>query len=308
MFQKTERPNSALFFSRNDSNDVRLGEIVSKTRYDEAEIVIIGCPQDEGVRRNGGRAGAAFAPDRIRAQFYKLTPFGINTKIFDLGNTIIQNSLEETHDVQTEIIKQILKDGKQIISLGGGNDISYPDCRALSEIMGADNILAINIDAHFDVRDDKIRNSGTPYRQLLNEKLIKPRSFFEIGYQPPVNSPRYYEYLKNLGVEIKNLAEFRGADIGKYLHDIFDEPQRKKANSVFWGFDVDVVRAADAPGVSASSPIGLTAEEFIDLAAFAGSEKRTKIIEFAEVNPNFDIDNRTSKLTAIAVHSFCARR
>jgi formiminoglutamase len=74
--------------------------------------------------------------------------------------------------------------------------------------------------------------------------------------------------------------------------------------SLFWGFDTDVVRAADAPGVSATSPIGLTAEEFIDSVGYAGSLKGTRIIEFTEVNPKFDIDSRTVKLVAIAMHKF----
>src|SRR5688572_23959103 len=95
LFHSTTRPADELFFRRNDPNDVRLGEIVSKTEkeYEAADIVIIGCPQDEGVRRNKGREGAAKAPDAIRQQFYKLTNFGIHRKIIDLGNTQIQASL-----------------------------------------------------------------------------------------------------------------------------------------------------------------------------------------------------------------------
>ncbi|MFX4693961.1 arginase family protein, partial [Acinetobacter baumannii] len=52
--------------------------------YKTADIVIIGCPQDEGVLRNNGRIGAALAPDAIREQFYRLTPFNFVKKVFDL--------------------------------------------------------------------------------------------------------------------------------------------------------------------------------------------------------------------------------
>ena len=60
LFSST-RPAEELFFRRNDPNDVRLGEIVGKAArdYESARIVILGCPQDEGVKRNGGREGAA---------------------------------------------------------------------------------------------------------------------------------------------------------------------------------------------------------------------------------------------------------
>lgn len=303
IFQLTTRPKQDLFFKKNDKNDVRLGEIVSTKieDYADAEIIILGCPQDEGVRRNGGRTGAALAPDAIRAQFYKLTNFGIEAKIFDLGDTIIQNTLEGTHDIQTKVVKQILNDDKKIAVLGGGNDISYADGCAMSENFGFESWSAINIDAHFDVRADNPRNSGTPYRQLLEEKLLKPQNFCEFGWQMQVNSPIYFEYLKNLGVNLKSLAEIKESQIdSKHITELLPSSDRY----LFWGFDVDSVRAGDAPGVSAPSPVGLTAEEFIELAGFAGKNPRTKIIEFTEINPNFDIDNRTAKLVAAAIHKF----
>src|SRR4051812_1234378 len=100
LFETTTRPNADLFFKKQDANDPRLGETVLSTPddYAAATVVILGCPQDEGVRRNGGRVGAAGAPDEIRRCFYKLTVNGLEQlKLFDLGNTIIKPTLEETH-------------------------------------------------------------------------------------------------------------------------------------------------------------------------------------------------------------------
>jgi formiminoglutamase len=215
--------------------------------------------------------------------------------------------LEETHDAQSSIVRQLVRDDKKIISLGGGNDISYPDCRALSEITGAENVLAFNIDAHFDVRIAEIRNSGTPYRQLLDEKWILPQNFYEIGWQQQANSLIYFDYLREMKVNLINLDEFHAAnchvEIERILQSNFETDKRR----IFFGFDVDSVRAADAPGVSAPSPIGLTAEEFVNLAAFAGSQPNAQIVEFTEVNPEFDIDDRTARLVAIAMHRFCAK-
>ncbi|MDQ3322246.1 MAG: formimidoylglutamase [Acidobacteriota bacterium] len=307
IFQNTTRPNQDLFFKKNDVDDARLGEIVlSKIEdYADSEIVILGCPQDEGVRRNEGRTGAALAPDQIRTQFYKLTNFGISVKIFDIGNTTIRETLEETHEIHTQVVKRILKDGKKIIVLGGGNDISYADGRAMAEVFGVENWIGINIDAHFDVRADFPRNSGTPYRQLLEEKLIKPRNLYEFAWQPQVNSPVYFDYLQNLAVNLISLKEIQNSKLK--VQNILETQNAKpvEQKNLFFGFDVDSVRASDAPGVSAPSPIGLTAEEFIETAKFAGENRRTRIIEFTETNPNFDIDNRTTKLVAAAIYKFC---
>jgi formiminoglutamase len=307
IFDNTTRPKQNLFFKKNDPNDVRLGEIVSSSNdnYEHSEVIILGCPQDEGVARNKGRIGAALAPDVIRTQFYKLSNFNITTAIYDLGDTVIQESLEETHYLQTQIVEQVLRDGKKLVILGGGNDISYADGSAMAKVFGKENWSAINTDAHFDVRADFPRNSGTPYRQLLDENLVLPKNFYEIGYQPQVNSPIYFDYLKNSGAIAISLEEFHHQNFK--IQDLIknQEQNSEEQKNYFFGFDVDSVRASDAPGVSAPSPTGIKSEEFINLAGFAGSLKRTKIVEFTEVNPNFDIDFRTAKLVAVAMHKFC---
>ncbi len=69
--------------------------------------------------------------------------------------------------------------------------------------------------------------------------------------------------------------------------------------AIFWGFDLDSVRASDAPGVSAPSPVGLTAEQICRIGTIAGRDARTRVIEFSEVNPTLDIDGRTSRLAAL---------
>src|SRR3982751_2168079 len=94
IFEMTSRPDAGLFFSRKDPNDPRLGEVTRSRPEDYAasRIVILGCPQDEGVRRNSGRVGAAAAPTAIREQFYKLTTNNIRWNIFDLGDIDVTGS------------------------------------------------------------------------------------------------------------------------------------------------------------------------------------------------------------------------
>lgn len=310
IFHKTTRPDHSLFFSRNDRTDPRLGEIVGReeTDYDAAEIVILGCPQDEGVRRNNGREGAALAPYKIRQQFYKLTTFNIRKKIVDIGDVNLGGSLEQTHDTHCEIVKQVLADGKRLIVLGGGNDISYPDGRAMSETFGSKNWIAINIDSHLDVRIADERNSGTPYRQLLEEELLLPKYFYEVGYQTHFCSPIYYEYIRDLGVHRISLEMLRSrAEVDQEIKEQIKHHfiNHSTSMSTFFGFDLDAVRSSDAPGTSAPSPLGLRAGEFITLVKYAASLANTKMVEFSEVNPKFDADNRTTKLVAIAMHRFC---
>jgi len=311
IFELTVRPRDEVFYSRKDHNDPRLGEIATRdpNDYAKSDIVILGCPQDEGVRRNGGREGAAKAPNAIREQFYRLTPMNIKRRIYDLGDVDVSGSLEEIHDRQTEIVKKVIADNKRMVILGGGNDISYPDGRAMSEVFTPNAWIGVNIDSHLDVRADEQRNSGTPYRQLLEEKLLRPDYFYEAAYQTHFCSPVYYNYIRDLGVNRISLELLRSrheADLE--LKESIKEKFIGHSTSMntFFGFDMDAVRMADAPGTSAPSPLGLKAGEFIQLVKYAASLANTRIIEFTEVNPNFDIDNRTAKLVAIGMHRFCS--
>lgn len=303
MFDTTQRPDSDLLYHRNDLNDVRLGELVQTDPhfYQQAEVVLLGCPQDDGVRRNQGRLGARLAPDAIRRCFYRLTPGMIPPhKVFDLGNTIIQTTLEETHDTHREIVQRVIRDGKILIVLGGGNDTSYPDCSGLA--MASSSVLAFNVDAHFDVRADAVRNSGTPYRQLLEEGFVQPGNFYEIGHQPFSNSPVYHRYLTEKGVNVYSREHLQEVGVHTLFHSILHETT--DVDAIFWGIDLDVVQAADAPGVSAPNPTGLRGEELCQIALLAGQDRRTRLIEFTEVNPEYDLDQRTCRLTAVAMFYF----
>lgn len=301
----TTRPDPALFYRRGDLNDVRIGDIVQSdpSAFDAAHVVILGCPQDDGVRRNHGRPGAARGPDEIRRYLYRLSTNQLaRLSIFDLGNTIIQGALEATHALHQAVVRTVIAAGKRLIVLGGGNDIAYPDCAGLAEVVSP--VLAFNIDAHFDVRADSERNSGTPYRQLLEAGVLAPDQFYELGSQLFANAPTYQQYLHTRGVPMIDLHSLRAAGIAATLRAILAQ---HKAPAIFWGLDMDVVCATDAPGVSAPNPLGMSGEEFCRVATIAGADPRTRLIEISEVNPDYDIDGRTCRLAAVAIwHALAA--
>ncbi len=300
-FEQCSNPSPDLFYQRNDPNDIRLGEVVQidPDAYSAANVILVGCPQDEGVRRNKGRVGAAKAPDEIRRALYRLvTPENTNLKLFDAGNTLIQSTLEATHERHSEIVRKIISDGKRVISLGGGNDVSYADCSGLAKAVQP--VIAINVDAHFDVRADEIPNSGTPYRQLLEDGFVQGEHFYEVGSVAMANSSTYRDYLATKNATIYDLNTVLEHGIARILDEILAD----EAQAIFWGIDMDVVRAADAPGVSAPNALGLSAHEICQIATIAGRDQRSRVFEITEVNPQYDIDSRTARLAAAVIHHF----
>jgi len=289
--------DASLFYSRKDPNDVRLGDVVirGKALYSHANVVIVGCPQDEGVRRNGGRIGARHAPAEIRRALYRyaVSEAHEHLSLFDAGDVRISETLEATHDALGEVVRSFLADGKTVVVLGGGNDVSYPDCSALASLAKA--VLVFNVDRHLDVRAAEPRNSGTAYRQLLEEGRIGAELFHEVGINSFANSQAYRRWVEERGAHIHYLGDLREAGVGATVRQIV---QQARADAIFWGFDLDVVHAAEAPGVSDPSPMGLTAREVCEIADVAAGDARTRVIEVSEVNPKHDVGGITSKLAA----------
>jgi formiminoglutamase len=302
-FRTVKAVSSDFFVQAKDAHELNMGSFVKVGREtcQDADLIILGSPQDEGVMRNKGRAGTARAPAAIRRQLYRFPVPAAARDLFitDIGDIQPGRSLEETHDRQFKIVKYFIKQGKNLIVIGGGNDISYPDCSALSAV--EPDLFAFNIDSHLDVRSAPQRHSGTPYRQLLDEGAIQPGSFCEIAWQAMVNDRVYVDYLKSLDVHMIDLSQLRRQGIVQTLTQLLEH---QKEGTLFWGLDIDSVRAADAPGASAPYPTGLSAEEICRLSFVAGQEKRTRLFEISEVNPLFDVDHRTSRLAALMVLHF----
>jgi formiminoglutamase len=284
-----------------DSRDLLVQDVTLFSIKDltQATHVLVGCPQDEGVCRNHGRPGAAGAPAAIRAMFYWLKPplDHQSVRLLDLGDIKVDGELEEIHDRLQSVVGDALAAGKKVIVLGGGNDISYADGAAMAEVFG--EIAAVNIDAHLDLRTGGFRHSGTPYRDLLEHGLLKPGNLVEFGIQPSVNSPAYLGDALSLGVRVMTLAEVRRLGVKTVFNDLLTSLH---ARPLFIGLDMDSVRSADAPGVSAPSPLGFTAEEILDLVD--GCHRGTHVFEITEVNPGFDRDNCTARLAALAIYTF----
>lgn len=296
----------ALLYSRRDPNDLRLGDIVLRDPegYARADVVLVGCPQDQGVRRNRGRVGARRAPAEIRRALYRyaVSEAHEGLRLFDAGDVRVARRLEATHDRLAEVVERFLTDGKKVVVLGGGNDISYPDVCALSAV--TTRPLVLNIDRHLDVRADTPRNSGTPYRQLLDERRVRPELFHEVGINSFNNSSTYMRWVEEIGAHIHLLGDIRRAGVGATVRAIAAEAS---ADAIFFGVDLDVVHAAEAPGVSDPSPMGLTAMEVCEIADVAAADPRTRVIEITEVNPAHDVGGITARLAANIVVRALAR-
>lgn len=282
------------------SDDPRLGQLIGGLdRLDAADIVIFGVPTDEGIRRNGGRPGAAEAPDKIREYLAKLTPFAgpshkkqlSDLRIVDLGN-VPGGELEDMHELARAITSALIDKGKFVIALGGGHDVTYPLVKGYSVANPSPSL--VNIDAHLDVRPRKEgkHHSGSSFRLLIEEGHIEGSQFTEFGIQPNAIAESHYNWLISQSASVR------------FFNDLFNPVKdfasllASQGEHCYVSFDVDAIHAGAAPGVSAPAPVGLSADDALKMCYAAGSSTKVGMIDFVEVSPKYDVDDRTSRLVA----------
>ncbi len=296
-------------------NDPRLGDLILSSA-DDADVVIFGVPTDEGIARNGGRVGAIQAPNAIREWFRKLTPYAgpqfkrhlDEIRIADIGDVTI-GDLETMHEEATRTAQELIASGKIVIVLGGGHDITYPLVRGFRDGMKSNEIGLINIDAHLNVREKKngLHHSGSSFRLLIEEGVITGEHFAEIGIQSFVAARDHFDWVIQQGSRILTFEDATTA----HLPNAFEECEFAITHGdpefpLYLSFDMDCVRASDAPGVSAPAPIGFLAEEVYELAVAAGLSKNVRMFDIVEVSPPHDADGRTSRLAGRMIAGFLA--
>ncbi|MFI5263726.1 MAG: formimidoylglutamase [Candidatus Kapaibacterium sp.] len=282
--------------------DPRLGELIvpySEDSLQQYNVILFGVPTDEGIRRNGGRVGAAEAPNEIRKQLAKLTPWASNgtisaLKIADYGN-ISGATLEEIHSEAKKVTTRFIEAGKIVIALGGGHDITFPLASGFHDGIAKKDFSLVNIDAHLDVREKKedLHHSGSSFRLLIEEHILHGKNFTEFGVQQFSFAESHLQWVSHKGAKAVFYEDISQKDVGNKFRTMLPAEL-----PLYLSFDIDSVRSSDAPGCSAPSPIGFRSEDALGICFEAGRHDTTRMLDIAEVNPLFDFDNRTSKLAA----------
>lgn len=305
-----KNPDQKLFFTKNDPEDPRLGEFVNAPSSEDElmsqeapDLFIWGYPDDEGIRMNGGRPGAALAPTKIREYLYKMTPHlksQRSPKIIDLGNVDTSLELHLRHEAGRKLTSSVNKHfpNSRFLALGGGHDYGYCESTAFAESFPKDAVI-INFDAHLDVRPTTNgHHSGTPFRRLL-EEFSSSIHFVEVGLQYQCNAKAHLDWAQNRGAKI-----FMHDEVGHHWENLKHHLRSQLGKKLFISLDIDAITSNEAPGCSQSWTTGLLTTELMYFLNWAQLNFSLKGLGIYEVSPPLDQDNRTSKLAALIAHQF----
>jgi formiminoglutamase len=297
-------------------DDPRLGEVVvfwSGEPYVPlpGQAVLLGFPQDEGVRRNHGRCGAAEAPGQIRTFLYRLTAADPRSgcslrqvRPIDMGNVRITGGLEQSQDALAEVVADLLTCGAVPIVLGGGHETAYG--HYLGYVRAGLPVGIVNIDAHLDVRPliDGQGHSGSPFRQAMEhpEQPLPGSRYVCLGAQPHAVSLAHSDYVQQRGGVIGWRDEVRGS-LGSFFSRESERFQVAGCR-LYLSLDADVIQVSEMPGVSAPNSLGLAGAEVLSLVEQAGRSSGVSSFDLVEINPRFDRDSQSSRWAALAICHF----
>jgi len=273
----------------------------------EAKYVLLGIPEDIGVRANYGRPGAASAWQSAIKSIANIqhNRFCKGSQIIVLGQI---NVAEEMRDVEnldfndiddrsklsqlvekidkevSHIIFTIIKAGKTPIIIGGGHNNAYGNIKG-SALAKGKPINAINFDAHSDFRILEGRHSGNGFSYAYEEGFLK--KYFIFGLHENYTSKSVLDIIKKLEDRVR-YNTYDSVNIRKekeFNKEMIMALEFIKNDSFGIEIDLDAI-----PNIASSAMTisGFSVEELRQFVSFFGQHKNATYLHICEGAPDLD--------------------
>ncbi|MCS6909169.1 MAG: agmatinase [Anaerolineales bacterium] len=276
-----------------------------------ADVVIVGVPYDSATSY---RSGARFGPRAIRSasamiwgyhNLHRLRPLDV-LRVVDYGDVeVVPPSVTDTfRNTEAEVLA-ILETGATVLALGGDHSISLPLLRAHAKRFGP--LSVVHFDSHPDTWDSEYPGQpyshGTIYRRAIEEGLIRPEAYIQIGLRGSTGGPDDWDWARQRGVRVITMDEAAALGVPALIAAI----RETASGPVFVTFDIDVADPAYAPGTGTPEVGGFTSHQLLQLVR---GLKGLNLVGFdlVEVNPQYDHGDITALLAANIAFEFVALR
>ncbi|WP_266158816.1 formimidoylglutamase [Dyella silvatica] len=274
-----------------------------------AGVAMLGFACDEGIRRNGGRVGAAAGPVALRSMLSNL-PVLNETPLYDAGNVACTDGdLEGAQLRYAGQMSQLLDAGHLPVGLGGGHEIAFATYQGLAQHLlhgqkagHPSRVAIINLDAHFDLRKQAQGSSGTPFLQAIEHAAQHGLAleYFCLGVSASANTRQLFNTADAHSVYYRHDDELTLLSLSQQLEQM--QSRLDSVDVIYLSICLDVLPAAMAPGVSAPSARGMPMEVIEPLLAAIAATGKVAVVDVAELSPPFDRDNSTARVAARLIH------
>ena len=235
---------------------------------EEADTVLFGIPFDGGASY---RAGAAQAPDMLRANTLQSTPCTERLEWFDTFNVVDAGNFPLTMEDREEVFADIqkfvcglVKAGRKITMIGGDHSVTIPVERGIDDALD-EPFGIIHIDAHMDLCDalegDKLSHGNTERRALELKNIQGFENLYFIGIRSI--EPDEFELYKNNPIQVKTAFDCYAEGIESVAKDCIEK--MSCYSKVYLTFDIDALDPAYAAGTGTPQFGGLTSRMAITL-------------------------------------------
>ena len=285
---------------------------------------LIGLASDLGVERNQGRIGARNGPEALRKSLANLA-WHFDMPLFDAGDSTIDansssDALADAQQRYADSISQALSKSNYVIGLGGGHEIawgSYLGCRGYLDKHTDRNLRlgVLNFDAHFDLRKtpaqaDWAGSSGTPFRQIWQDCQSRKQAFNYacIGVNRSANTAALFQFAEQQDVRFLLDDDCNDDNCAALIERFIAE-----LDVLYVTICLDVLPASVAPGVSAPAALGIPLDLLLGCIKVISQSCHAHQVnwlmsDIAELNPEFDIDQRTARVAARLVYELIQAR
>jgi agmatinase len=267
---------------------------------EELDVALLGIPFDGGTTY---RPGTRFGPRHVRAQSVQIRPWNpalnINPfakyRVADYGDFSVNPlSIDDTFRRVEDQMRPLLHAGTRPLSVGGDHSLSLPLLRAMNKKHGP--VALIQFDAHNDLWDEYFGckySHGTPFRRAIEEGLILPGHFLQVGLRGQVYSEHDFDFARKQKVKMITAEQFHAAGIALFRKQL----GAFRGKPVYVTLDIDCVDPAYAPGTGTPQVGGFTSAQIMDLVR---ALKGLRIVgcDLVEVSPPYDTGEITSLLAA----------
>lgn len=276
-------------------------------------IGLVGFRTDEGVRRNGGRVGAADGPEALRRALAPLALHGPlasgQVAIRDYGDAVTAGQDLEAGQAQAARATTAALDApgaRLTVVLGGGHETawsSYQGLVASRRMRAGDDGRrprwgVLNLDAHFDLRAEDRPTSGTPFLQMAEAEAAAGRelNYAVLGIAEPSNTSVLFDRARRLGVQWWTDVQCAEAGIGGITQFVADFAAG--LDVLYLTIDLDLLPASVAPGVSAPAAFGVPTPLVVAAVRAAAGSGKLALLDVVELNPALDEGTRTARTAA----------
>ncbi|PZR19638.1 MAG: arginase [Flavobacterium psychrophilum] len=318
------------------SGEIKFGEriitipasigITEFMKSSEAEFVLLGIPEDIGVRANFGRPGTASAWESAIKSIVNLqhNKYAKGSNLIILGKIDVSTVMEEASTVDASIpegrkklselvekidkdvahvVCQIIKAGKTPIIIGGGHNNAYGNIKGTALAKGKP-VNAVNFDAHTDFRQLEGRHSGNGFSYAFEEGFLK--KYFVFGLHENYTSKAVMENIKKHYDRIK-FNTYEQLSIRK--EKSFSEEMAHALGFIedeSYGIEIDLDSLPNIAS-SAITPTGFSIEKVRQFIHYFGQHKNASYLHLCEGAPDLDNEKNnhlTGKLIAYLVTDF----